>query len=114
MELNFDALMRIAKDENEFRPISKYPAIMRDISILVPKTTKAVEIMDKIENTAGELLIDTDLFDIYQEKEREQKSLAFRLTFQSHDKTLSDAEVNEIMEDIMKTLEETKEWEVRK
>ena len=63
-------------------------------------------------NTAGKLLIDTDLFDIYENEER--KSLAFHLIFQSPEKTLTDGEVNGIMEKIFAAVEANPDWEVRK
>jgi phenylalanyl-tRNA synthetase beta chain len=116
VELNFDEVIKTAEEEQEFRPISKYPAVFRDISILVPRKTKVIEITDIIENVAGELLIDSDLFDIYEAENISggKKSLAFRLTFQSHEKTLSDDEVNKIMDRIIKSLEEKPNWEVRR
>ena len=69
-----------------------------------------------IENTAGNLLIDTDLFDIYEPETtgENKKSLAFHLIFQSGEKTLSDKEVNALMDKIIKALEEKDDWEVRK
>jgi len=96
----------------EYRPFSKYPAIIRDISLFVPLDTRIEEVMDVIENTGGEFLVDTDLFDEYTPDTK--KSLAFRLIFQSFEKTLTDGEVNEIMEKIMNALEANLQWEVRK
>jgi len=111
-EINFEMLVKMAEEEAEYRPISKFPAIKRDIAIFVPFETKIDEVQDVIENTAGELLVDTDLFDIFENKER--KSLAFHLIFQSHDKTLSDNEVNKLMNKIFKAIEANPQWEVRK
>jgi phenylalanyl-tRNA synthetase beta chain len=98
----------------EYRHFSRYPAIIRDISLFVPIDTQVIEVMDVIENTAGELLVDTDLFDLYEPANAEKKSVAFRLIFQSFEKTLTDKEVNKIMDKIIKALEENIKWEVRK
>jgi len=107
-------LIEFGSEDIEYKPFSKYPAVVRDISLFVPVGTQMVEVMDVIENTAGELLIDTDLFDIYEPPDGENKSFAFRLIFQSFKKTLTDKEVNDIMEKIINALEENLSWQVRK
>ena len=111
-ELNFEELVKLANESAEYKPISKYPAVMRDLALFVLPGVKVMEVTDVIENTAGELLADSDLFDIYENADR--KSLAFRLIFQSHDKTLTDEEVNDVMNKIFKALEANLGWEVRK
>jgi len=79
-------------------------------------TEKVLDVSDIIENTAGKLLIDTDLFDIYEGDElgANKKNLAFHLIFQSSEKTLSDKEVNTLMEKIIKAIEGNSNWEIRK
>lgn len=111
-ELNFEKLVKLANENAEYAPVSKYPAIMRDIALFVPLKTKVDEVADVIENAAGELLADSDLFDIYENKER--KSMAFHLIFQSQEKTLTDEEVNSVMNKIFGALEANPDWEVRK
>ncbi len=111
-EIDFSYLKNVSNEEREYFPVSRYPAAVRDISVFVPFRTKVEEVLDVIENTAGGLLFDTDLFDIYENEER--KSFAFRLIFQSYDRTLSDDEINKIMNKVIKALDERPEWEVRK
>jgi phenylalanyl-tRNA synthetase beta chain len=113
-ELDLAKLIDLAEEDIAYRQISKYPATVRDISLFVPAGTKMVEVLDVIENTAGELLVDTDLFDVYQPEGKPRKSLAFRLIFQSDKKTLTDREVNKLMDKIIKNLERNLEWEVRR
>jgi phenylalanyl-tRNA synthetase beta chain len=115
-EVDFSKLIYYANEELEYRPISKYPPATRDIAVLVPAETKVGDVEDVIQNTGGEFLVDADLFDIYEGGELEggKKNFAFHLTFQSRDKTLSDKEVNELMEKIIKALESAEDWEVRK
>ncbi len=115
-EIDLERLIAIANEEIEFRPVSKYPAIIRDISVLVPTQTRVTEVNDIIENAGGELLIDADLFDIFEGDElgENMKNFAFHLVFQSQEKTLNDKEVNAIMEKVIKDLDGVKEWEVRK
>ena len=111
-EFDFDELAKLADESAEYEPISKYPAIVRDIAVLVPLNEKVENVLDIIENTAGKLLVDTDLFDIYENDDR--KSLAFHLIFQSSEKTLTDEEVNAIMEKIFTAIEANDDWEVRR
>lgn len=111
-ELNFDQLAKLTNEELEYKPISKYPSVARDIAIFTPIETRVAEVEDAIQNAAGELLADSDLFDIYENDE--QKSLAFHLIFQSKEKTLTDDEVNAIMKKIFEAMEANNEWEVRK
>lgn len=111
-ELNFEEFVKLANENVEYRPVSKYPAIMRDLAIFVPLRARVGEVTDIIENAAGELLVDSDLFDIYEKGSR--KSLAFHLAFQSQEKTLTDEEINDVVKKVFEALESNPDWEVRK
>src|SRR3990167_4513920 len=111
-EFDFYELVKLADESVEYEPVSKYPAIVRDIAVFVPLNKKVENVLDVIENTAGKLLIDTDLFDIYENEER--KSLAFHLIFQSPEKTLTDGEINAVMKKVFEAIEANEDWEVRK
>ncbi|RJQ32352.1 hypothetical protein C4572_01370 [Candidatus Parcubacteria bacterium] len=111
-ELNFEELIKIADEDLEYVPVSKYPAIVRDVAVFVPYFEKVENVLGVIESSAGELLVETDLFDIYENDE--QKSLAFHLIFQSPGRTLKDEEVNSIMERIFAALDAKSDWEVRR
>ena len=113
LELDFTALTGLASEERAYQPPSKYPAIMRDLAVLVDNDTKTESVLNVIETAGGGLLQDTDLFDIYEGAASGKKSFAFRLTFQSDERNLTDKEVNELMAGIIKAVEE-KGWEVRK
>ncbi|MDZ4299901.1 MAG: hypothetical protein U1A26_03190, partial [Candidatus Sungbacteria bacterium] len=115
-EINFTELWRHAQDEREFRPIGKFPAIIRDIAVLVPTNTLTETVQNILENIGGALLIDTDLFDYFQDDEMdaaETKSLAFHLIFQSPERTLTEHEVDALLQKITAALEE-QGWEIRK
>jgi len=112
-ELDLPELVDLASEERAYQPPSKYPAIMRDLAVVVGETTKVEEALNVIEMAGGELLQDTDLFDMYEGMPGNKKSFAFRLTFQSDERNLTDKEVNELMASIIKAVEE-KGWEVRK
>jgi len=115
-DLDFEKLSKLSSEEHEFRPISSYPAAIRDIAVLVPRDVLVEEILNKIEITGGELVRDVDLFDIYEGEELPdgKKNLAFHIIFQAEDKTLSSAEVDNIHKKIISALEENPEWQVRK
>ena len=115
-ELLFDRLWKLADGEQQYRPIGKYPAVRRDIAVLVSFNTTTQEIVNIIETVGGELLIETELFDYFQDEEMqgvETKSLAFHLIFESPERTLKDEEVETRVNAITRALEE-KDWEVRK
>lgn len=116
VEIDMERLTALASAEAEYRPIGKYPSIIRDIAVVVPEMTKTEKILNIIETTGGALLADTDLFDYFQDdalEENAQKSLAFHLVFQSPGRTLTDAETDTIVKKIIAALEE-KGWEVKK
>ena len=114
-DIDFEKLATFASEETIYRPVSRYPAAIRDIAILVPSGVLVEEVLNKIEIAGGPLIRDIDLFDIYEGEELPggKKNLAFHLIYQSEDRTLSSKEIDEIQEKIIKTLE-AEEWEVRK
>jgi phenylalanyl-tRNA synthetase beta chain len=114
-ELDFEALVQSVDAQRKYEPPSKFPANIRDLSVLVDSQVKIDEVAGTIENAGGELLQDSELFDLYEGDDlaNEQKSLAFHLIFQSNERNLTDPEVNEIMDKIISALEK-KGWEIRK
>lgn len=116
VEIDLPKLLPELATGKKYRPISKYPVLYRDIAVLVPKKTKAIEIQNLIKAAAGKLLISADLFDIYEDEKAlaGRKNLAFHLIFQSEEKTLSDKEADKIMEKIVKRLEENPDFKTRR
>ena len=115
-DIDFDKLSKIASEEHEYYPISRFPAAIRDIAVLIPREIRVAEVLNKIETEGGELVRDIDLFDIYEGEELPEgkKNLAFHIIFQSDKKTLSSREVDELQEKIIKVLEKEPQWQVRK
>lgn len=85
-----------ASGARQYQPFSKYPFIVRDIAMWTPKDTKPEDIESRIRGIAGELAVRISCFDRFEKNDR--VSFAFRIVFQSFEKTLTDAEVNAIME----------------
>jgi phenylalanyl-tRNA synthetase beta chain len=94
----------------QYQPFSIYPFMVRDIAVFVPDSVKPEEIENIIAEKGTDLLIKHRLFDSFQKDDR--TSYAFRMIFQSYEKTLTDSEVNPIVETISNAMKE-KGWEVR-
>jgi phenylalanyl-tRNA synthetase beta subunit len=109
-EPNGDYDLCLEKSNVVYKPFSIYPFILRDIAVWVPETVSKEELLSLIKENAGELLVKDRLFDEFKKEGR--VSYAFRLVFQSFEKTLTDVEVNEVMKVIESKIKE-KGWEVR-
>jgi phenylalanyl-tRNA synthetase beta chain len=115
-EIDFEKLVQLATEERIYSPPSKYPAVIRDIALLVDRGTKVVEVLNLINAAGGSLVRDVDLFDIYEGERipEGKKNLAFHIVFQSDDHTLTDQEINQLQDKIIRALEEEGGWEVRR
>jgi len=115
-DLNFEKLIKLVSEEHEYQPISFQPAAVRDLALLVPRGTKVVEVLNKINRAGGKLVRDVDLFDIYSGEEIGQgkENFAFHIIYQAEDRTLSSKEIDEVHQRIIKALEKNIRWEVRK
>ncbi|MBI2046436.1 MAG: C40 family peptidase [Parcubacteria group bacterium] len=96
--------------EVSYQPLSKYPFVIRDIAFFVPEQVSSEEAERVIRETTGPLLARLYLFDTFLKDGK--KSFAFRLVFQSHEKTLSDDEVNEQMSVVSQAVD-MRGWDVR-
>ncbi len=115
-DLDFEKLYKLASEEHEYRPISVHPAAVRDLAVLVPRGTKVVEVLNKINEAGGKLVRDVDLFDIYTGEgiSEGKENFAFHIIYQAEDRTLSSKEIDEIHQKIIENLEKNLSWEVRK
>ncbi|GJM43052.1 MAG: phenylalanine--tRNA ligase beta subunit [Ardenticatenaceae bacterium] len=91
-DIDLDALIAHIPFHYPYDPISPYPAIREDIAVIVDKGVTAVSVTEVIRNSGGYLLKDVQLFDLYEGSQigTGKKSLAYHLTFQAPDKTLTD------------------------
>ena len=115
MEINLDKLLGKKTGKMKFKEISKYPSIKKDLAIVVDKNIPANEIATVIKKAAGSLLLGTDIFDVYQGQglEDNKKSLAYSLEFGANDRTLTDEEINVVLEKIIVAIEK-QGWNLRK
>ena len=103
-ELNLKVLQGLVLPK--YKPISKFPAIRRDIAIVVREDISVNIILNLINKVAGTLITDLKVFDLYHGEniEKNEKSVALGLTLQHPSRTLKDGEVNEIIEDVIAAL----------
>lgn len=99
----------------QFSEISKFPEVRRDLAVVVDKIVAAAELMENVRAVAGSYLTDLRLFDVYEGKgiDPKRKSLALGLTFRDQSRTLSDSDVNNIMDQVIDLLEKNYKAELR-
>lgn len=90
----------------KFKEASKYPEIVKDLAFVVENKVESEIIKNQIRKSGGRLLDNIDIFDIYNNVEDGKKSIAYKLTFKDSTKTLSDEEVMEVFNKIIKEVEE--------
>ncbi len=98
--------------EVKYSQISEFPLIKRDLSFQVDDINEINELCCLIDSFRHELLRDSFIFDFYQDEKRNRCKVGFRFSFQSMKKTLIDAEVDEIIDDIVKSLSSLKNTEI--
>lgn len=106
-ELDATTVMKYMAKDLKYKALPKYPTTSRDLAMLVDVDVNAADIEKAMTKAAGQNLTQITLFDVYTGKQVEEgkKSLAFSLTFQSNDKTLTDAEIDPAIEKIVAKLQ---------
>ena len=121
MEVDFESLieglvmpskaeaLHISSNKEMYKPFSTFPFMVRDVAVFTPPQITSEKVFEVISRNAGELLVRHELFDVFEKKNKEtgeveKVSYAFRMVFQSFEKTLTDEEVNRIMDNISNAL----------
>ncbi|MEQ9763978.1 phenylalanine--tRNA ligase subunit beta [Streptococcus sp. ZJ151] len=114
-ELNLTAIEAALTNDLVYKDITKYPAVSRDIALLLNQETSHQEIVDVVENVGVKRLTAIKLFDVYAGNNIEsgKKSMAYSLTFQNPNDNLTDEEVAKYMDKITKALTENLGAEIR-
>ena len=88
------------------RSISRFPAVQQDIAVVIDETVPAEQVQTLIRQTGQPLLVDVKLFDVFRGEQigSGKKSLAYSLTFQADDRTLTDKVVAQQQDKIVKRL----------
>lgn len=114
-EIEVLQLYEAVSPQYKVRGISKYPAVKRDLALVVSEEVNAAELADTIQRSGTELLTKVDLFDVYRSPQigQDKKSLAYALTFQSYQNTLQDEEISAIIEQILQKTAEVHQARIR-
>lgn len=105
-ELDLEAIFQKLPRPKKIASPSRYPAMERDLALIMPKAMKAQQVLDVMKKAGGNFLIRTSVFDVFEggNLEAGQKSVAFRLTFQDKKDTLREEVVSQSIESILKEL----------
>ena len=106
--LDLKKLASHIREEIKYRALARFPAITRDISLVMKKAVLAGQIEEIIRKNGGHILEDFKLFDIYEGENvgEDEKSLAYSIRFRASDRTLEDKDVNDVMERILAKLKD--------
>ncbi len=115
-QININKISKYARKNKKYKEVPKYPAVERDIAMVVSEDIEVGQIEKIIEKRAKKLLEELKLFDIYRSEKlgANKKSIAYSMKFRLMDRTLTDEEINKVMEEIIKDLEVNLEAELRK
>ena len=115
-ELNWTALMKVVKKQKvEFTDIPKYPAVSRDLALLIDQSVEFAQIEQIARQTEKKLLKRVELFDVYEGKNLPagKKSYAVNFILQDEQKTMGDKQIDAIMQKIISTLKQKLGAELR-
>ena len=107
-ELNLDTLLARRNPSRSFKPLPQFPAIGRDVAMLVPESTTHDAVLAAVSQAKPSNLECAELFDIFRGKgvPEGQKSMAYAFTYRAADRTLTDAEVNAAHEKVIAQLQQ--------
>ncbi|MEG0766829.1 MAG: phenylalanine--tRNA ligase subunit beta, partial [Clostridia bacterium] len=103
-EVNLEAVMALALPMGEVKPLPRFPAVTRDVALVMEESQPIGPVLDAIRTSCGDLLEEAALFDVYRGLQLAgRKSAAFSLRFRASDRTLTDEEVNRVFSQMLQT-----------
>lgn len=116
LEINLDELLQKKVGKMKYKEISKFPSVKKDVAFVVDKKLTSKEIEKVIKSAGGSLLVNIEVFDVYTGVGIgiDKKSVAFSLTFLDNKKTLTDEEINSLINKIVDTVSKKCKAELRK
>jgi len=115
LEINLEKLFSFRVKEMQYKEISKFPGVNKDLAFVVDKKIPASDIMTVIKKEGGKLLKNISIFDVYEGEKigDNERSIAFSLTFEDASRTLNEEEVMEIFNKIINGVENKLDAKVR-
>lgn len=106
-KLNIPEMFELAETDISYKPLPKFPATTRDLSLICDDALPAGDIEKTIKKAAGKLLEKVTLFDVYKGKQiaEGKKSISYSISMRSHDGTLTDEQADSVMKKVLKALE---------
>ena len=107
-DMNLDLLISLIPERYDMQSVPAYPPVLEDLAFVVDEVIPAGRIADEIKLAAGRIVTNITLFDVYRSEQigNGKKSLAYSLTYQSADKTLTDSDVAQIRQRIIRRLDQ--------
>jgi phenylalanyl-tRNA synthetase beta chain len=107
-DLDLDAILELAPRFYDTAPVPEFPPVIEDLALVVDEALPAEQVAGRIRSTGGKVVTEVRLFDVYRGEKlgAGKKSLAYRITYQAPDKTLSDRDVAGIRTRIVRALEQ--------
>ena len=102
-ELDFEALVHYARENIAVRPLPRFPSVDRDMAVVVDEVFPALRIISWIKELQNALIEEVEVFDQYRGAPIPdgKKSLAYKISYRAEDRTLTDAEVNTLHQDLI-------------
>ncbi|MDF2567058.1 MAG: pheT, partial [Oscillospiraceae bacterium] len=106
-KLDMNAMFSLQEEEKQYKPLPKFPATSRDLSVLCDKDLPIVQIEKAIKESVGKILEKVELFDVYQGAQvpEGQKSVAYSIIMRSHEGTLTDEQTDAAMKRVLKAFD---------
>ena len=114
LELDLDKLLSVYVEKDNYKRLSQYPAVLRDVALLVDKKVTNLELLNTIKSVSN-LITEVELFDVFESDKigKDKKSMAYHITYQSNEKTLETEEVERVHEKVLEKLKKSVGAEVR-
>jgi phenylalanyl-tRNA synthetase beta chain len=114
-EMDFSKMVQAAGEEKRFQALPKFPAVYRDLSVVVDKALESERVMETIRTLRQPFVEEVNLFDIYEGPPipEGKRGMSYRIRYQANDRTLTDEEVNQYHEKIISRLKEVFPLELR-
>jgi phenylalanyl-tRNA synthetase beta chain len=105
--LDLPAILPFTSFDHKYQGIARFPAVTRDLSMVVPRDITAGQIEEVIEQRGGKILESYKLFDLYEGSQilKGFKSMAYTISFRAKDRTLEEADISAVMKKILNGLE---------